>query len=173
MGARFDAAVAVVLAHEGGYSNHPSDPGGATNFGISLRWLKTLGDQDGDGWLDGDLDRDGDVDPEDIRLMTQGEASNFYRTQWWDRYGYGRIEDQALATKLLDLAVNVGHGQAVRLLQRALGVKDDAVLGPMTVEAANARGSAAVAETRFRAVKFYLGLGKPEFLDGWIRRACA
>lgn len=169
----FELAVAVVLAHEGGYSEHPADPGGATNFGVSLRWLRNLGDNDGDGWLDGDLDRDGDVDPEDIRLLTAGEAANFYRVQWWERYGYERIEDQGLATKLLDMAVNVGHGQAVRLLQRAIGVQDDGILGPRTLAAANARGAAVLPECRFRAVKFYLELGKPGFLDGWLRRAVA
>ena len=61
----FSKAITVILKHEGGFSNHSSDPGGATNYGISLRWLKSEG-------LYGDLDDDGDVDIDDINTERSG-----------------------------------------------------------------------------------------------------
>jgi len=54
--ARFEDALPTVLRHEGLYSEDPADPGGATNYGISLRFLRQLGDTDGDGFAEGDLD---------------------------------------------------------------------------------------------------------------------
>ena len=115
---RFDAAVREVFRHEGGLSLDPDDPGGATQYGISLRFLQKAGDLDGDGWLDGDLDRDGDVDVDDIRAMTPEAAAEFYRSRFWDRYGYGRF-DLVVGGKVFDLAVNMGPANAHRCLQRA------------------------------------------------------
>lgn len=183
---RFEDAIGVVLAHEGGYVNHPEDPGGATKFGISLRWLRQeLGD-------DADFDLDGDVDAEDVQSLTEEQAKEIYRVHWWDKYGYGRIVSQSIATKVLDLAVNMGARQAHRIVQRALAscgkqVKDDGILGPVTLGAVNGVGyTMLLAAIRSEAAGFYRGLvmrnaalrkhgiKAPDFsvfLKGWLRRA--
>lgn len=175
--AEFLAAVSHVLQHEGGFVDAPTDPGGATHFGVSLRWLRGLGDTDGDGWLEGDLDHDGDVDADDIRALTQDQALGLYRTQWWDRYGYGQLADQRLATKIFDLAVNMGAGQAHRLVQRALRavgktVREDGVMGPETRAAVDAYAyQGLLPALRSEAAGFYRSLNKPEFVAGWLNRA--
>lgn len=195
--ARFDLAIGTVLEHEGGYVNDPHDPGGATNYGISLRYLRTLGDLDGDGWLEGDLDQDGDLDVDDIRLMTVGRATEIYRDQWWNRYRYRLIQSQAVATKVFDLAVNMGPGRAHRLLQQALRacgnpVEVDGQVGAKTraaVREALARWEdkywepgdpwpvpGLLAALRSEAAGYYRSLvatrnERERFIRGWLRRA--
>lgn len=179
----FDQALAVVLAHEGGFVNDPNDPGGATKFGISLRWLKEIGDLDGDGRLDGDLNLDGHIDIDDIKLLTRDNAAAFYRAGWWDKYGYGSLPP-AVASKVFDLAVNMGGPQAHKVLQRACRaagkpIVDDGLLGPVTRAAIEERSPAAlVIAMRSEAAGFYRVLvgQKPTlgvFLNGWLKRAYA
>jgi lysozyme family protein len=175
----FDAAVEVVLRHEGGFVNHSNDPGGATNYGITLATLQDLHEY---GWLDGDLDGDGDVDAEDIRLLPREMAVEIYRHQWWNRYGYGELRSTAVATKVFDLAVVSGPGRAHRLLQQALracghSVTIDGILGPKTRQAANeALSYSLVPALRSEAAGFFRGLAlrRPRldaFLEGWLHRA--
>jgi lysozyme family protein len=178
----FDTALRTVLAHEGGYGDDVGDPGGATNFGISLRFARTLGDLDGDGCANLDLDRDGDIDADDIRRMTREDAARIYRSQWWDRHGYSRFP-AAVAVKTFDLAVNAGAVQAHKILQRALRAADgpvlidDGVLGPKTLEAVTGADPAAlVVAIRAEAAGFYRALvaAKPafeKFQAGWLNRA--
>lgn len=180
----FDVAIAVVFRHEGGYVNHPNDPGGATNYGVSLRYLESLGDFDHDGWLDGDFDHDGDIDVDDIRGMTEEQAVGFYYTHWWEKYRYGYIHDQDVATMLMDIAVNMGAKQAHKILQRSLrsldlSLVDDGVLGPKTLEALNgghfeSRWILAVYRAQLDGFYRMLVALKPEsrsvFLAGWLNR---
>lgn len=182
---RFERAVIIVLKHEGGLINDPKDHGGITNYGISLRHLERLGVIDpGTGHLMGNLDGDGDVDADDIRMMSIEDAEKVYRSQWWDRYGYGRILDDALAFKVFDLAVNMGPGRAHRLLQQA--VKDactrmvnkcrleiDGVIWNKTLFCINHCADNVLALRYFKqnAVKFYRSLHQNRFETGWIRRA--
>lgn len=174
---KFEYAVAVVLEHEGGFVDDPNDPGGATNWGISLRYLRRLG-------VDvGDVDQDGDVDVEDIAKMPRGKAIEIYRRQFWDQYGYGKIDDLQLATKVFDLSVNMGPQTAHKLLQRALHaagqryVVVDGIIGPQTLDAVNTADPRLVlGALRAEAAGYYRGLvaSRPElgrFLAGWENRA--
>jgi len=170
----FAAAADFVLAHEGGFVNHPADPGGATNYGLSLRFLRQVGV---------DVDQDGDVDVEDVRLLTREQAVDLLRVHFWTPGGYDALPD-AVAVKLLDLAYNTGPRQAHRLLQRALRAAgrelvDDGVLGPKTRAAAQ---QVAPEVTRAalcsEAAGFYRLLAEQRallgvFLAGWLRRAYA
>lgn len=178
---QFMLSVARVLVLEGGFVDHPDDPGGATNFGISLRFLQTLDDIEL-----GDIDGDGDIDYEDISQMKTIDAQLLYFEQWWDKYGYRQITDPSVATKLFDMSVNMGSRQAHRLLQRAincvLGQKalvDDGLLGPKTSQAmtiALQQPIALLASLRAQQEGFYrLLVAKNKkfkvFLKGWLNRA--
>ena len=138
----FTDAITVIFLHEGGYT---VDHAGATNYGITVPVLAAQPDMDGDGWLDGDLDHDGDIDADDIRLMTQQDAIDIYRHQWWNRYEYSLLSSQRLATKVFDLSVNMGPGRAHRLLQMAhnrrpiKNIVVDGVLGDITRGECNTR----------------------------------
>lgn len=181
----FIDAIDTVLAHEGGFADDPNDPGGATNYGISLRWLRREG-------IDLDMDDDDDVDVIDVRQMPRSRAVALYREHWWKRYRYHRLEAQTVATKVFDLAVNMGHRQAVRILQRALQacrcpVIVDGILGSNTTGAANELPPARMLPAiRSEAAGFYRlligrnaalrdhGIDAPDFRQyerGWLRRA--
>ena len=173
----FNKAVLVVLEHEGGFSNHKNDPGRATNFGISLRWLKDQG-------LYGDLDDNNTVDIEDIKAITVETASRIYREKWWEKYHYDRVIDCPLATKVFDMAVNMGGSRAHKILQGAINriggeLIVDGIIGPRTITATNTSDSdTLLAEIRKEQEKFYLRLiaKKPAlgvFRNGWLRRAAA
>jgi lysozyme family protein len=178
--AEFERAIPGVLQHEGGYVNDAADPGGATKYGISLRYLQGLA-------LDiGDLNKDGAIDGVDIKGMTLHEAMTIYRRDWWDKYQYGLIVDQQVATKVFDMAVNMGGGQAHKLLQRTCNqifgqevLKVDGIIGIKTITKINQLPpNALLAGLREQMANFYRSLvqQKPalaKFLRGWLNRAVA
>lgn len=187
----FERAIEITLEHEGGFVNHPEDPGGATNWGVSLRYLRKRGDLDGDGLPDGDLDGDGDVDVDDIRNMSREQAIEIYRTGWWERYRYGELA-APVAVKAFDLSVNMGSRQAHKLLQRGCHAAenptpDDGKIGPNTIAAARAcDDEMLLAALRSEAAGFYRMLTERNralrkrghdvpnfavFLRGWLNRA--
>jgi lysozyme family protein len=168
-------ALKVVKEHEGGFCDDAGDPGGATKYGISLRFLKDLGDEVAD------VDRDGDVDADDVRALSWEQAANIYVTHFWDRYHYGFLQED-VAVKVFDMAVNVGPKQAALVTQRALRacgieVEEDGIFGKETWRAANAaRPDQLVSAIRSELAGFYRMLTKihPErsrFLAGWLNRA--
>lgn len=176
MAADFERAVAYVLRHEGGLADHPKDPGGITNHGISLRFLRKLG-----SLALGDVDGDGDIDPDDIRAMSKDRAKAIYRNQWWDRYRYGLLR-QRTATKIFDHAVNLGPFVAHKLVQDALvdvgvAVEVDGRLGDFTRAGLNAAPEGVLIETYKSLLEAHyrnLARLRPEFrafINGWVRRA--
>jgi lysozyme family protein len=151
----FEHAIPTILDHEGRrFTAHAWDPGGATKFGITLRYARAAGaiDADGDGRpdLDLDLDDDGDIDERDIMLLDEPRAREVYR-RWWDRQRYDRIVDEHVATKVFDLSINMGPRAVTKsgrvigahaLVQRAVNacgyrLLEDGHLGPMTIAAVN------------------------------------
>jgi lysozyme family protein len=180
----FRYALPIIFEHEGGdaFTNDPVDPGGATKWGVSLRYLISRGDLDRDGLPDGDIDGDGDIDIGDVRLVTREKASWLYETGFWLPNRLTEVASQWVATKMLDTAVNVGSLQAWRLAQRALvrcgqHVTVDGKVGPQTLGALNS-----VREGMFlpqlsgqqRAYYELLITKKPplaKYRRGWTRRA--
>ena len=157
--ASFALAIDFVLAHEGGYSNKASDPGGETNFGITKR----------------------DFPNEDIAGMTRERAVTLYREHYW-RWGYKALQSQDVANKVFDMAVNAGHRRSHKLLQRALNaaghtLAEDGAFGPDTLAACNDTSEVLLLPLiRLEAVSFYTELAYRRealriFLIGWIRRA--
>jgi lysozyme family protein len=119
-----------IIAREGGYVNDPDDPGGATNFGVTIHTMRRLGL---------DLDGDGDVDPADVRRLSRGQARDIYVDHYFRRPGIARLPE-VLQPSVFDMYVNAG-GNAVRILQRLLGdfgqpATVDGVIGPRTAAAA-------------------------------------
>ena len=110
---------------EGGLVDHPDDPGGITNYGMSLRWLRSEG-------LDvGDIDGDGDINADDIRALTPARAALLFREKFWDACRLGDLP-QLTATCHYDCAVNTGPFQATLLTQRAC----NSLVGPYGVKLA-------------------------------------
>jgi lysozyme family protein len=126
--ANFAAALAAVRRWEGGLADHPSDHGGLTKWGISLRFLRAVGlDATGDGVVDG----------RDIRALSEDQVAQLYRTHFWMACLCDELP-AGLDLAVFDCAVNQGPGRARRLLQASLGIKVDGILGPETLAAARA-----------------------------------
>lgn len=159
----FNLAIPYVLQHEGGFVDHPNDPGGATQFGISLRFLQHSA---------------ANVTPTDIRHLSVADAIKIYECEWWQRYHYAAINSQQLATKVLDLAINMGSHQAHICLQRAVRattgncLTEDGILGYQTLHSLNtAHAEILLAAFKSEAAGFYRNLRQPQFEKGWLRRA--
>lgn len=121
-----------IVDREGGFVNDPDDPGGATNFGVTLETMRRLGL---------DLDGSGTVDQRDVRALSRGQAVEIFIEHYFRRPGIDRLPE-ALQPPVFDMYVNAG-ANAVRILQRlfrdmGLEIAVDGVIGPETVRAARA-----------------------------------
>lgn len=119
-----------IVAREGGYVNDPDDPGGATKYGVTIHTMRRLGL---------DLDRDGDVDARDVKLLTYDQAVQIFIEHYFERPRIAELPEILHAT-VFDMYVNAG-GNAVKILQRLLNefqenVTVDGALGPKTIAAA-------------------------------------
>lgn len=172
--ARFKKAMKVILNHEGGISRNKSDPGGLTNFGISLRFLRSEHlDVNGDGRIDGS----------DVIHLTLSEADEIYFKQWYLKYHYDKINNDCIMIKLFDLSVNAGASQAHKLLKRALNdiaVKQIPVTGVLdvpTIQQLNNLYPPMMTEAMIHEeLQFYIKIVKKNralqvFLPGWTNRA--
>ena len=120
-----------IVRREGGYVNDPDDPGGATNYGVTIHTMRRLGL---------DLDRDGDVDARDVQALTRAQAVDIFVDHYFHRPRIGELPD-ALHPSVFDMYVNAG-ANAIRILQRLLTemgqpVVVDGVLGPQSIGAAH------------------------------------
>lgn len=155
--------IAEILKKEGGYTNNPSDPGGPTNFGITLR---TLG-----AW------RGKAVTAEDVMGLKVEEAIDIYNDMYISKPGFDKIPESMLKSNLIDFGVNSGPKTAIMNLQALLGVKADGVLGPLTFAAVNQSNLKNLNnELVKRRVLTYARIvqsspKKLTFIYGWLKRA--
>ena len=112
----FETAVNTTLQYEGGYVNDPNDPGGETNFGISKKAYPNL----------------------DIKNLIIDDAKAIYKRDYWYKLNLDTLPE-GISSCVFDSAVNQGTKAASVLLQRAAGVKDDGVIGPMTLAAVKSK----------------------------------
>lgn len=159
MKGNFDRTLPWVLIHEGGFVDHPQDPGGATNLGVTQRvysaWRASSG-----------------LTVQAVAHISQDEAAAIYRRQYWDA---ARCDDLpgGLDYAVFDFAVNSGPSRAVRYLQKVLGVAQDGAIGEVTIRAANARDDIPelIADYCGARMKFVRGLSTfKTFGRGWTRR---
>lgn len=188
-GGRFEAVVNHVLEIEGGFVDHKHDKGGATKYGISLRFLQSGGviDQNLDGYKDFDLDFDGDIDGADIRKLNLLQAQNLYFKYFWEKYNCQHLP-KPIDAAVFDQAVNGGGVAAIKLLQKALNkiggifVRVDGQFGPETRAAINKISNDKLLITqllihyRIAAGARYADIAAKNpsqkvFLKGWMRRA--
>ena len=153
----YDASLRLLLLSEGGYSNHPSDPGGPTNFGITIadyrRYVKP------------------NATTADVKAMKVEEAKAIYRAQYWDTQRCDELP-AGVDYALFDYGVNSGVGRSKRVLQRIVGVKPDGAFGPATMAAVSAHDPkkivAGLCDERLaflQSLKTWKVFGK-----GWSRR---
>ncbi len=149
----FDRAFTLLLGHEGGFVDHPDDPGGATNWGVTERVARANG-------YTGHM-----------RDLPQDTAKAIYRKLYWDAVAADSLP-APVRYAMFDAAVNSGVGQAVRWLQRALGVADDGRLGPITLAAARQADPHVLARQLLaQRLRFMTQLSTwPTFGRGWARR---
>lgn len=175
MSKSFKWGLACVLHHEGGFVDNPNDPGGATDFGVSLRFLRAVGE---------DIDGDGDIDVEDIHALDFEDVERLYKKHFWTPAKCSGIRSEMIAVKVFDMAVNMGLRQAWKLVQRAANTLGqtltvDGKAGPKTIAAINSlnkKDFMLLINIRREQDRFYerLILSKPklaEFRLGWRRRA--
>lgn len=164
MADRFDACLTEVLRHEGGYVDHPSDPGGATNMGITrktlARWRKVS------PWTA--------LPKHEVATLTRGEAAQIYRANYWNACSAGSMP-AGLDLALFDFAVNSGSDRAVRMLQAVLGVSADGEVGPVTIVAAGSGDTRRLINALCdRRLGFLERLATfAAFGRGWTRRVAA
>ncbi len=126
-----------IVDREGGYVDDPDDPGGATNFGVTIHTMRRLGL---------DLDRDGDIDANDVRRLTRKQATDIFVTYYFERPLIAELPE-ALHATVFDMYVNAG-ANAIKILQRLLTEMGhpcvvDGALGPNTIAAARTAHRAA------------------------------
>jgi lysozyme family protein len=162
--ADFERCFRFTLGREGGFVDDPRDAGGATNHGISLRYAKSKGRVL-------DLDHDGDVDVDDIRLITPAVARTMYMADFW-RPMRGDALPGPLGLVVFDSAVLCGPGRASRWLQTAAGVPADGSIGPITLAAVARRDRAELIADilLLRNVHLHQVPSFDEHGKGWLRR---
>lgn len=153
----FEECLAHVLKHEGGYVDHPKDPGGATNLGCTKKvWEEWVGHE---------------VTKDDIRALTVADVAPLYKARYWDKC---RCDDlpHGVDFAVFDLAINSGTGRASKFLQGACGVAADGAIGPATLAAVTKMNPRELASKICeRRLEFLQALPTWEtFGKGWGRR---
>ncbi len=133
MQSNFDQCLEWLLAHEGGFVNHPEDPGGITNKGITAR---VYGD-----WLSETMDVDAPINEDTMRQIPDSHVEQIYRELYWNRVQGDRLP-AGLDWAVFDWAVNSGPGRSARAIQKIIQVKADGSIGPKTLAAAQKSNSA-------------------------------
>jgi len=151
------ACLGITLVHEGGYVDHPSDPGGATNLGITFAVLQKF--------------RGKKITKQDVRNLTRAEAERIYDRNYWYPIK-GELLPYGVDLAVFDAGVNSGPSRGAKWLQRAVGVTQDGQIGNKTLKAtADRKGDAVVRALCGYRLSFVQGLGTFKvFGKGWSRR---
>lgn len=154
---QFSRSLETIFKHEGGYADHPDDPGGATNMGITHKTLAA--------WRGNPVTRD------DVRNMTRDEAGEIYRANYWNALSCDALPS-GVDLVVFDFGVNAGVSRAAKLLQKIVHVEQDGQVGLITVGAAKAIDAEHIVTTfsdgrmeHYRSLSIW-----DTFKNGWTRR---
>ena len=153
----FDEALKAILKHEGGFVNHPKDPGGMTNLGVTKKvWEEWVGHP---------------VDEKAMRNLTPEVVGPMYKKKYWDVVKGDEMPD-GLDYLMFDFAINAGPGRAIKVMQKAIGTTPDGAIGPKTMQSLkDANQSELVAKFSAEKEAFYRSLPTfATFGKGWLRR---
>jgi len=114
MSNKFSEALEIILHHEGGYVNHPKDPGGETNLGVTKRVYEDFGGE------------------KEMKDLTKEDVEPIYKKNYWDRVK-GDDLPEGLDLCIFDFAVNAGPGRAAKFIQRLVNTTVDGGIGPNTL----------------------------------------
>lgn len=155
----FGPVMDQIYKHEGGYVDHPKDPGGATNYGITHKTLAAA--------------RGRSVRKQDVRNLTRDEADAIYRDRYWQTV-QGDALPYGLDLVAMDGAVNSGPARGAKWLQIGVGAKADGKVGPNTINKAYAASVRAIEVACDARMSFLQGLRHWDtFRRGWSRRVAS
>lgn len=144
----FTRCIDLILSEEGGLSHHRRDPGGLTKYGISQRSYPDI----------------------DIERLTLNQAKEIYLRDYWNQI-QGDLLPNGLALLMLDCAINQGVKAAIRLLQEALNLPQDGIIGPRTLDSAHAAGPDILLPfAALRAWRYEINKNEDVFGKGWFLR---
>ena len=153
----FEQCMGWLLEHEGGYVNHPSDPGGETNLGVTRAvYEQYAGRQVLEGEMQG---------------LTHDDVYPIYKENYWDRVRGDELPS-GVDWSVFDWGVNSGTSRSAKALQRIVGVEQDGGIGPMTLQAvAEIEEAEIIEQMHYVREKFYRSLSTFDtFGKGWLRR---
>ena len=157
MSKKFSEALEVILHHEGGYVNHPKDPGGETNLGVTKRVYEDFGGE------------------KEMKDLTKEDVEPIYKKNYWDRVK-GDDLPEGLDLCIFDFAVNAGPGRAAKFIQRLVNTTVDGGIGPNTLKCINDHVehygvSTTIDQYQSERQNYYESLSNFEtFGTGWTRR---
>ena len=157
MKVNYDKCLETILHHEGGYVNHPKDPGGETNLGVTKRVYEEHGGT------------------KDMKDLTVEDVAPIYKKGYWDKMK-GDDLPGGLDLCVFDFGVNAGPGRAAKFLQQMIGTTVDGGIGPNTLakleEYVRENGEhESVKKYQEMRQKYYEGLSTfSTFGKGWTRR---
>jgi lysozyme family protein len=166
MDRNFEASLLFCLKQEGGFSDDPHDPGGATFEGITLAEFRDF--------IGAPM-----ATAADLQNISPGLVSNIYYTNYWTAVGAVAELSDGIDLSVFDMGVNAGPSRSIKLLQAALGVAADGIIGPITLAALNDPGVlddpvSLLRQLAHRHGEFYRSLSTFQFFGrGWIIRANA
>ena len=153
----FEKCLEIILHHEGGYVNHPKDPGGETNLGVTKRVYEEWGGT------------------KDMKDLTVEDVAPIYKKNYWDKLKGDNLPS-GLDLCVFDFGVNAGPGRAAKYLQSMIGTTPDGGIGPMTLKALDIYTGAnglveTIEEYQKRRQEYYEKLSTfATFGRGWTRR---
>ena len=153
----FDHCMEMLLRHEGGFSDHPKDPGGRTNLGVTQRVYEA--------WVGRK------VTEQEMKDLTPEDVKPIYRANYWDAV-WGDHLPSGVDWSVFDWAVNSGPARATKALQRIVGSVADGVVGPKTMQAVMDMDPVKIIDMMYEErQRFYQGLSTFDtFGRGWTRR---